>query len=75
MWKFYELDVRGKLVAVKVESRKASNSRYVGNAKDPSNNRKASFKQGTPAGEGTNSTAKTPATAGSVWKSYKSGRK
>jgi hypothetical protein len=33
------------------------------------------FKQGAPAGEGTTSTAKTSATAGSVWKSYKSGRK
>ena len=31
---------------------------------------------GMPAGEGTiTSTEKTPATAGSVWKSYKSGRK
>jgi hypothetical protein len=45
------------------------------NSKDPSRNRNASFKKGTPAGEGTTSTAKTPATAGSVWKSYKSGRK
>ncbi len=30
---------------------------------------------GTPAGEGTISTEKTTGTAGSVWKSYKSGRK
>ncbi len=31
---------------------------------------------GTPAGKGTTtSTAKTPATGGPVWKSYKSGRK
>jgi hypothetical protein len=29
---------------------------------------------GMPAGKGTTSTAKMPATAGSVWKSYKSGR-
>jgi len=32
-------------------------------------------KQVTQAGEGTSSTAKMPATAGSVWKSYKSGSK
>jgi hypothetical protein len=50
-------------------------SRDVGNSKDPSSNRKASFKQGTPTGEGSTSIAKTPATAGSVWESYKSGRK
>jgi hypothetical protein len=31
-----------------------------GNGKDPSSNRNASFMQGTPAGEGTTSTAKTP---------------
>jgi hypothetical protein len=35
----------------------------------------ASFKQGTPAGEVTTSTAKTSATAESLWKNYKSGRK
>ena len=40
---------------------KASKSRDVGNGKDHSSNRNASFKQGTPAGEGTTSTAKTPA--------------
>jgi hypothetical protein len=45
----------------------ASNSRDVGSSKD------ASFKQGTQARERTTSKAKTPATAGSVWKSYKSG--
>ncbi len=57
------------------DSMKVSNSRDVGNSKDPSNNRNASFKQETPAGEGTTSTAKAPATTGSVWKSIKSGRK
>ncbi len=56
-------------------SRKASNSRDVGNSKDPSSNSKASFKQGQQRGEGTTSTTKTPARAGSVWNSYKSGRK
>ncbi len=56
-------------------SRKASNSRDVGNSKDPSSNRDAIFRPRTPGGEGTISTAKTPATAGPVWKSYKSGRK
>jgi hypothetical protein len=50
---------------------KASNSRDVGNSKDPSINRNASFKQETPTGKGTTSTAKAPATAGSVWKAYK----
>ncbi len=52
----------------------ASKSRDVCNSKDPSNNRNASFKQGTQARESTTLTAKTPATAGSVWKSYKSNR-
>ncbi len=33
------------------------------------------FIKGTSAGQGTTSTAKIPATAGSVWKSYKNGRK
>jgi hypothetical protein len=33
--------------------------------------KKASFKQGIPAGEGTTSTEKTTATAGSVWKTKK----
>jgi hypothetical protein len=42
---------------------------YIGNSKDPSSNRNASFKQGTQAREDTTSTAKTAATAGSVWKS------
>jgi hypothetical protein len=50
-------------------------SRDVGNSRDPSSNRNASFKQGTPLGEGTNSIAKMSATAGAVWKSYESGRK
>ncbi len=36
-------------------SRKASNSRDFGKSQDPSSNRNASFKQGTPLGEGTNS--------------------
>jgi hypothetical protein len=39
-------------------SRKASNSRDVGNSKDPSSNRNASFKQWTPLGEGSNSMQK-----------------
>ncbi len=50
-------------------------SRDVGNNRDPSSNRYASFKPGTQAREDTTSTAKTPPTSGSVWKSYKSGRK
>ncbi len=52
----------------------ASSSRDVDNSKDSSSNRNASFKQGTQAREGKNSIATTPATEGSVWKSYKSGR-
>jgi hypothetical protein len=56
-------------------STKAGNSRDVGNCKDPSSNRSASFKQVKPAGEVTTPTAKMPATAGSVCQSYKSSRK
>jgi hypothetical protein len=82
MWQFYKLDVGGKLVAIKLavsyavrhqlmtplqqQEKKASISRDVNHSKDPRSNRNASFKQGAPAGEGTTSTAKTPATAGSV---------
>ncbi len=54
---------------------KQQHSTDVGKSKDPSSNRNASFKKETPAGEGTTLTAKTPSTGGSVWKSYKSGRK
>jgi hypothetical protein len=44
---------------------------FESDSKDSSSNRNSSFKQGTPAGVGTTSTAKTPATAGSVWKAIK----
>jgi hypothetical protein len=44
-------------------------------ARIPAETGMSALSKGKPAGEGTTSTAKTPATAGSVWKSYKSGRK
>ncbi len=53
-------------------SRKASNSRDIGNSKDPISDRNASLKQSNTS---TISIAKTPATAGSLWKSYKNCRK
>ncbi len=81
------LDVRRKLVAVKVAVSHAVTVRHhlmtydtpakkqqaiagmLATARTPAATGTPAFKQGTPAGEGTTSTAKTPPTAGSVWKS------
>ncbi len=83
IWQFSKLNVRGKLVAVKVAVSHAIRHQLV----TPQQQQESKQQQECWQQQGSQqqqqqqerqlsiSTAKMPATAGSVWKSYKSGRK